>query len=1271
MTLFRLILLGGFELIDDHARIAPLTKKVRGLLAYLALTRPRPQSRERLASLLWPDSSDTQGRMSLRSALAMLRRALNDEERGLIVSDNEFVSIAYDRISVDVWELEAFLSKNSADSLARGFSLYSGELLSGLRFESFAFEQWSETERTRLHALATDAGARLLATLHSQHRLEDCISIGNRLLGLDPLREDVQRTLMRVHVEQGHPAKAIKQYQLCRTMLQQELGVSPELETEKLYQTLLQRRRAEGVTDDSPPRSMQTDSNAEVQSAPDTEPTHRPVAIMAIRMNSTQQSGVGDFESAHRFLTNFQTVMQTLLDRFGGVRIAQDDERILVAFGLARAHSNDAERAVRTALLLKESAELKDLAVGFAVTTGWVLASKRGEEVNVTGLPCADARTLSDAAEIGEIILSEDVYNALAPLLDAVRLERGALGLSGWAVAALRDALRDEKSPPFIGRREVLRQILGLIDITTSAKAAHAVLIRGEAGIGKTRLTTKLAELASKKKVSCFFVRLLDFGSQINRDPLSQLAHGLFGVTEQSTAAQRIDAAEHATRLGLLSPAQRVFAYMLLDLPQPAELENAFDSMELAARSRGEIAVLTTLLQQRSLHQGLLVIVEDIHWAPRDELDQVASLAITLRSLPVVLLLTSRPENDPIDSSWRTSIRGVHFSTIELPPFNSHEARQMAAHYADKTTDFVEACIRRAEGNPLFLDQLLRTSNQAEIPNSVQSVVLAHIDLLPRSVREALQAASVIGQIFASALVDHLLGKTGSDVDLSKCALTTRDGDELRFVHALVQEAVYASILRSRKVQLHLRAAEWFAGNDIERQAVHLDAAGSDDAASAYMAAADLYHDKDNPRAALRLTERGALLASEPAVRERLSLLRAQLLLELGDTRLALEAYSNAFDQASTDGNKRRALRGVAGTLRILDRHREALIKLDEAQAYAVAADDAEAAEEWLLRGNLHFPLGETAECIAAHQQARALAIRARSPRLEVSALGCLGDAYYLGGQFMSAHEQVQACVDHARRHGLSQVQAANQAMLAVTHMFRLEFSLAFAALDEAIDIARHFNLTRHESLAHLALADVLMASGKFERAKESAETGLLLARRVGARRFESDGLHQIALALYRLGEKRKPKQSLVEALALTRSVGEAYNGAWVLGVAALIGSSIAARRAYLNEGESLLAKPCVAHNHMYFFRYAIEVALDMQDWRLAFRYADSLEQSTRAEPTPWSDFHIQQGRVLARLGRGDVDSHLLQELGSLRSQAEQSGIAALVRDLHPELGRL
>ena len=279
--------------------------------------------------------------------------------------------------------------------------------------------------------------------------------------------------------------------------------------------------------------------------------------------------------------------------------------------------------------------------------------------------------------------------------------------------------------------------------------------------------------------------------------------------------------------------------------------------------------------------------------------------------------------------------------------------------------------------------------------------------------------------------------------------LVRPEGQGYIFNHALIHEAVYASLLRSRRQELHLRAAAWFAARDPVLHAQHLDAADNASAAAAYLRAAQAEADRHQYERALRLAERGLELTPEPWARLALSCLRAEVLRELGQTEASVQAFEAAVAMAEDPGQRARALFGLASSLRILDRHREALAAADAAEEQARGlGDPVELAQIHFLRGNLYFPLGEIDACLAAHQQARAYAAQAASPALEARALGSLGDAHYLRGEMQTAHEYFTRCVALARDHGLASLEATALPMLAATQFYRLE-------LDEALENCR------------------------------------------------------------------------------------------------------------------------------------------------------------------------------------------------------------------------
>ncbi len=225
----RVRVLGGFELISaDGGDLTPSGRKLRALLAVLALAPETGWPRERLVALLWGDREDEQARGSLRQALVELRHLLGDQA---LLASRDNVSLNGASLRVDALEFAA-LSK--AGAWAEAAALYRGELLDGVNLPNGSFADWLLVERTHLHDLAI----RTLANLLETQTGDAALATARRLVELDPTREETHRALMRLYAARGDRSQALRQYQVCRDQLQRELGVRPDSETERLFKEM-------------------------------------------------------------------------------------------------------------------------------------------------------------------------------------------------------------------------------------------------------------------------------------------------------------------------------------------------------------------------------------------------------------------------------------------------------------------------------------------------------------------------------------------------------------------------------------------------------------------------------------------------------------------------------------------------------------------------------------------------------------------------------------------------------------------------------------------------------------------------------------------------------------------------------------------------------------------------------------------------------------------------------------------------------------------------
>ncbi len=226
--MLQLRLLGSFEVRLNGAPIALTSARARSLLAYLALRQGAPQRRDRVAFLLWPDSTDQQARTNLRHVLHTLRAGVPDADHYLHATAQ---TLSLGDFSADVAVFDAALARD--DRLGEAVDLYAGDLLEG------CYDDWLTAERDEYRRRVTGALARLVPLLEERGELDAALRYAERARALDPVAEAPYRWLMRLHDAQGDRARAVRVYHECVATLEDELGVQPSPEAQALYEALL------------------------------------------------------------------------------------------------------------------------------------------------------------------------------------------------------------------------------------------------------------------------------------------------------------------------------------------------------------------------------------------------------------------------------------------------------------------------------------------------------------------------------------------------------------------------------------------------------------------------------------------------------------------------------------------------------------------------------------------------------------------------------------------------------------------------------------------------------------------------------------------------------------------------------------------------------------------------------------------------------------------------------------------------------------------------
>jgi class 3 adenylate cyclase/tetratricopeptide (TPR) repeat protein/ABC-type transport system involved in cytochrome c biogenesis ATPase subunit len=1003
-------------------------------------------------------------------------------------------------------------------------------------------------------------------------------------------------------------------------------------------------------------RPLATADAVASESKPVAEPEgdRRPVTVLFCDLvGYTRLSSMLDPEDVHALLQRFFALVDASVDRFGGTIDKHIGDAVMALFGAPLARGNDAERAVRAALEIQASVPAlasglpSPLAVHIGIATGEVIASSVGSQhhrgYTVTGEAANVAARLLDRASGGETFVSDAVYRATSHIVSYEAV--GSLTLKGvehaveaWRPTELRNTGRDTSA--LVGRRSELGQLRAVLDACINGSSGAAVLIRGEAGIGKTRLMDELQSIAGGSGMTCTAGYVLDFGTARGHGAVRTVVAGLLGLGSGATIEAAESAIERLRQTSQMQPDDALYLRDLLEIPHSEETRTLYAAMDSAARTHGKERVVTALVRSTADQQPLLVAVEDVHWADPDTLSLLAAVTRATSLSRTVLIMTTRLEGDKLDAQWRSMAGGATVITIDLAPLSAEDAMAIARRFIDVSA-FADQCVERAGGNPLFLEQLLRGAGDltdGRLPASIQSVVLARTDLLSASDRRAIQAASALGQRFNLVQLRTLLGDARFVCEtLVQNALLRPTGEGFLFAHALVREGVYGSLTNSRKRELHAAAAAIFADDPVLR-AEHLDRAGAAEAARAYFAAATMQANLFRHDQAIALATRGLALARGGRDAFDLAILLGDLQQKAGRGTEALEAYRRALSESTDDADRCRSLIGCAASNRLTSRIDDAFSALAGAEPLASSrGDDRGLAEIHYIRGNLHFARGKLPECRGEHELALEAARRVSSPEWQARALSGLADAQYMDCRMATALRHFTDCVELCEAHGLTRIALPNRTMMGICRGYVCDFDRGLDDVRAAVEVALRIGDQHAEMFAKHVIGSILSGAGRYLEAEKGQPEALQLARKLKSRRFEAAILGNCAEIALGRGLKAEALAFARTGLDISEETGHGFVGPGIFALLALVEDRREDQEAALAAGEALLEQGSVGHNQFWFRRYAIERALLLEDWNQAERHADALLARMANEPLVFSSWVAQRGKILARFGRSEA----------------------------------
>ena len=869
-TRFSLALLGGFELTGPDGAVDLPGKKLAGLLAYLACTAPRPQSREKLSALLWGSHFDAQAKQNLRQALSRLRKVLGEDA---LESDGEVVSLNAAAVRCDVSRFEALVREGSRDALSAAADLYRGRLIDDVIVDEEGWTEWVTSERYRLRELALAAmvglGEQELAGGHAERALK----AGQRAVALNNMREDAHRLVVQAMATTGRRAEALKHYQDLVALLKRELNTEPDAATRSLVDEL-RHTHPPG----RPPVVMEPARPAPAQSERASE--RRQLTVLACNIvGSLALSALLDPEDLRDVITSFHNAVTNVVSRFDGFVAQYLGDGVLVYFGYPAAHEHDTEQAVRAGLAILEAVGTLKAAPGLplqaraGLATGLVVVGERlstgsgdtGQRVAIGETPDLAAR-LQAAAAPGEMVIAASTQRLVGRMFDCRALSASEVnGLpqpEAWQVhsetagVSRFEAKRTGALSPFVGRQEEMALLLRRWSKARSGEG-RVVVLSGEPGIGKSRIAESLLARLEVEP----HVRLRYFCSPHHaHSPLHPLIAQLeraVGIEPDDDSGARRDKLE-----ALLKPTtkdvSRDMSLIAELLAMPAD--EHYPALAVSPQQKLEMT-FTALLDQLhgvAARSPVLIVFEDIHWLDPTSRDLLDRIVARIASLPVLLVVTLRPELQP---TW---IGQPHVSML---PLNRLGRRDSAAIIAGVTGDkalpnaVFEQVLARTDGVPLFVEELTstllesglfrETTDRYELdgslpllamPTTLQASLVARLDRLG-PLNDVAQIGAAIGREFSHALIAAVAALAPIELDaalgrLIASGLISRRGTPpdatYAFKHALVQDAAYVTMLKSRRRQLHASIAKvlveqfpMMAENQPEIVARHFTEAGS------------------------------------------------------------------------------------------------------------------------------------------------------------------------------------------------------------------------------------------------------------------------------------------------------------------------------------------------------------------------------------------------------------------------------------------------------------
>ncbi|MBA3734644.1 MAG: AAA family ATPase [Actinobacteria bacterium] len=823
-------------------------------------------------------------------------------------------------------------------------------------------------------------------------------------------------------------------------------------------------------------------------------------------VGSTGRAEQLDPEDVRAELSSYHVRVRSELERRGGTVEKFIGDAVVAVFGAPLVHEDDPERAVRSALAIRDWAlEEEGVDVRLAVNTGEALVSVDARADTGEGLVAGDvintAARLQTAAPVNGILVGEKTYRATEGRIEyrecePVQAKGKQEPVPVWEAVSARSlfGVDVDLEPPtrLVGRR---RELDLLLDALGRARAEHEpqlVTIVGVPGMGKSRLVQELsARIEAEPELTRWRQgRSLPYGEGVSYWALGEMVKGEAGILESDPAA----VAESKLRETVARVCSEQEIEWLRTMLQP--LVGVADDPSGGDRRGEAFAAWRRFVEGLAAERATVLVFEDLHWADEGLLDFVDSLVDWATDLSLLVVATARPELLARRPHWGGG--KTNATTLSLAPLSEGETAELVHAILERSVlpaDVQSAVLARAGGNPLYAEEFARMvaergdlhqGREIEVPDSVQGLISARLDALTRTEKELLQDAAVVGKVFwpgaliadrdASSLGDALRGLERKEFVRRERRSSVEGELQYAFRHVLVRDVAYAQIPRAMRSERHEQVAEWIERNVRSEDAAELLAHHYANALEYGRAAGrDMTEVIGRARVALRDAGRRAVALN--AFMNAARFFEAAVELTPEDDpdwpRLVLEqAEASVYVDVSSD---RRLLRA-----------RETLL----------AGDVHDAARAEVLLGEYRWLRGDQAGSNEHFRVAEELAERMTDEKATLLVLANLGRFAMLGDENERAVALGRRALALAEKPGSDQLRAHALNNIGVARV-ALGDRAGLDDLEASREIAR--TMGGPEYLRACGnLASVLVCEGQLQRAAELHREALQIARDIG-----------------------------------------------------------------------------------------------------------------------------------------------------------------------------